>query len=291
MKRLPLAVIVAIATALFVSSAHGASFTVEVSGTGKPVILIPGLGCSAEVWHETAAHLNKAGYQTHALTLAGFGGTKPLANNSQFLATVREDLAAYIRDKKLDHPVVIGHSLGGFLALWLAETNPDLPSKVISVDGLPFLTALMNPAVTREGAEHAADTARKRLNASSPEDFKKAQRDAVTSMVTSPENVEREMQVAVTADRTAFTEAMAQMTLIDLRPDLPKIKAPVLVLGSWILYKDYGATHDSATQLYATQFVNFPAVKLVMNDTARHFIQLDTPDWFYNQVDQFLQAK
>ena len=110
-------------------------------------------------------------------------------------------------------------------------------------------------------------------------------------MVTSPEHAARETKVAATADRAAFTEAMVEMTVTDLRSDLPKIKPAVLLLGAWIAYKDYGATHDSTTQLYAAQFANFPAVKIVMNDTAKHFIQLDTPDWFYNQVDQFLQSK
>jgi pimeloyl-ACP methyl ester carboxylesterase len=286
MKSFTFAIIVAITTA----TAHAASFTVEVSGTGKPVILIPGLGCSAEVWQETVAHLNKEGYQTHALTLAGFGGTKPLPGD-HFLATVREDLATYIRDKKLDHPVIIGHSLGGFLALWIAETNPDLPGKIISVDGLPFLTALMNPAITPEGAQNAGTATRKQFNAASDDQFHQLQKQSVESMVTSPENAARETKVAATADRAAFTEAMVEMTVTDLRSDLPKIKTPVLLLGAWIAYKDYGATHDSTTQLYAAQFANFPAVKIVMNDTAKHFIQLDTPDWFYNQVDQFLQSK
>jgi len=286
MKPFTFAILVAITTAI----AHGASFSVEVSGTGKPVILIPGLGCSAEVWQETVAHLNKEGYQTHALTLAGFGATKPLPGD-HFLATVREDLAAYIRDKKLDHPVIIGHSLGGFLALWIAETNPDLPGKIISVDGLPFLTALMNPAITPEGVQNVGAATRKQFTSVSDDQFQQTQKQYIKSMLTSPENIAREEKVSATAARSAVTEAMVEMTVTDLRPDLPKIKAPVLVLGAWIAYKDYGATHDSTTQLYAAQFANFPTVKLVMNDTAKHFIQLDTPDWFYNQVDQFLQSK
>jgi alpha-beta hydrolase superfamily lysophospholipase len=162
---------------------------------------------------------------------------------------------------------------------------------VISVDGLPFLTALMNPAIAIEGAQNVADATRKRLDAGSGDEFTKMQKQYVESMISAPENMQREVKVAATADRGAFTEAMVEMMLIDLRPKLPCIKIPVLVLGAWIAYKDYGATHDSTAQLYAKQFENFPAVKLVMNDTAKHFIQLDAPDWFYNQVDQFIQAK
>ncbi len=268
------------------------SFTVEVSGSGKPVILIPGLGCSSEVWRETVVHLNKEGYQTHALTLAGFGGVAPLPTpNDHFLATVREDLVTYIKTNKLDHPVVMGHSLGGFLALWLAETNPEIASRIISVDGLPFLTAIMNPTITPEGVKRVAADTRNQFESATDEQFKQRQRASVASMIVAPENVEREMKVAALADRNTETEAMVEMMSTDLRPQLTAIKAPVLVMGTWISYKDYGATHESGFQLYSAQFGNLPTVKLVMNDTSKHFIQLDAPDWFYNQVDQFLQGK
>jgi hypothetical protein len=49
------------------------SFGVEVSGAGRPVILIPGLGCPGSIWQATVAHLAPAA-QVHVLTLAGFAG-------------------------------------------------------------------------------------------------------------------------------------------------------------------------------------------------------------------------
>lgn len=110
------------------SACHTPSFTVDVQGHGRPVILIPGLACSAEVWNGTVEHLTSEGFETHALTLAGFGGTPPI-HSGDYLKTFRDDLAAYIRQNKLDHPVVIGHSLGGFLALWFAAAIRISPAK------------------------------------------------------------------------------------------------------------------------------------------------------------------
>src|SRR5690348_15221990 len=49
------------------------AFTVRVSGSGPPVILIPGLACDGNVWDATAAHL-AATHEVHVLTLAGFAG-------------------------------------------------------------------------------------------------------------------------------------------------------------------------------------------------------------------------
>jgi pimeloyl-ACP methyl ester carboxylesterase len=92
------------------------------------VILIPGLGCPASVWRDTVAHLHGLGYQTHALTLAGFAG-KPRIDRPLARTTV-EELAQYIRDRHLVAPVVIGHSLGGTLAYWLAAREPGLVGAV-----------------------------------------------------------------------------------------------------------------------------------------------------------------
>jgi pimeloyl-ACP methyl ester carboxylesterase len=280
--------------ALFVTSLSAEqrktpSFTVDVEGQGKAVILIPGLSCSAEVWNGTVQHLNGEGFQTHALTLAGFGGTPPIHADSHYLQTVRDDLASYIEQNKLDHPILIGHSLGGFLVLWTAASYPSLPGKVISVDGLPYLAAVINPTITPEGAKNMAASMAQSI-VSGPEDKYKADtKQTLESMITSPQNVDRELKVALTADRATSAEAMKEMMETDIRPEMAKIQVPVLLLGSWIAYKDYNVTHDSTLALYSKEFAGHPGTKIVLNDTSRHFIQLDDPEWFYRQIDAFIK--
>src|SRR5436190_6728080 len=95
------------------------SFAVEVTGKGRPMILIPGLASSGKTWDTTVAHY-KDKYECHVLTLAGFAGQPPIHLDS-FLQTVRDDIISYIRDDKLQKPIIAGHSLGGFVALWIAE--------------------------------------------------------------------------------------------------------------------------------------------------------------------------
>ncbi len=276
------------AASLTAEERHMAAFNVDVEGQGAPVILIPGLGCSAEVWNETVQHLNAEHFQTHALTLAGFGGI-PAIHADHYLQTVRDDLAHYIQQYKLDRPVIIGHSLGGFVALWVAAEYPDLPGKIISVDGLPYLAAIINPAITPEGAQNMAANIQKSIVSTPAPQYEAMQRQTVASMVTSPANVERELKVDLTSDRNTVGQAMYEMMTTDIRGEMGKIKVPVLVLGTWIAYKDYGATHDSTAALYAKQFEKLPGTKIVLNDTSKHFIQLDAPDWFYEQIDAFMK--
>src|SRR5580704_4477500 len=107
------------------------SFHVDVTGHGQPMILIPGFASSGKTWDSTVAHY-KDHYECHVLTLAGFAGEPRI--EAPFLETVRKDLAAYIRANKMNKPVIVGHSLGGFLALWLAEQEPNLVGPLVIVD-------------------------------------------------------------------------------------------------------------------------------------------------------------
>ena len=59
-------------------------FTVEVKGTGKPMILIHGIYCTGDVWKETVKYYEKK-YECHVITLAGFGGTTPHTTETIFL--------------------------------------------------------------------------------------------------------------------------------------------------------------------------------------------------------------
>jgi len=258
------------------------SFAVTVTGKGTPIILIPGLSCSGAVWDDTVEHL-KDRYQCHVLTLAGFAGQPRIP--APFLETVRNDLAAYIRNQKLDHPVIIGHSLGGLLALWLAAHDPDLPGPLIIVDSLPFLPASFMPTATAETTKPMAEQMRAGMAVARPQ-FVTNSIPRVRMMVTKPADFDRIMSWVKTTDPLAAGDAMFDLFTHDLRGDIAQIKSPTLVLGAWIAYKDY-ATREEVEGTFRKQYTQLKNCQIVMADT-RHFIMLDNPQWFYQQVDTFL---
>src|ERR1700689_4316516 len=129
------------------------SFHVDIIGKGKPMILIPGFASSGKTWDSTVARY-KDRYECHVLTLAGFAGEPRI--EAPFLETVRKDLAIYIRKNKMEKPVLVGHSLGGFMALWLAAKEPDLVGPLVIVDSLPFLAAVMQPGATADSGKPKA---------------------------------------------------------------------------------------------------------------------------------------
>ena len=258
------------------------SFAAKITGRGQPVILIPGLSSSGAVWEGTVKHL-KDRYQCHVLTLAGFAGQPRIP--APFLETVRNDLATYIRDQKLDHPIIIGHSLGGFLALWLASHDPALPGPLVIVDSLPFLPAASMPSATVETARPMAEMLRASLAVARPQ-FVTNSEPWVRTMVTKPADFDRVMSWVKTTDPQAAGDAMFDLFSHDLRDDVARIKSPALVLGTWTAYKDY-ATREEVERRFRNQYTQLKNCKLIMADT-RHFIMLDDPNWFYQQLDAFL---
>ena len=260
------------------------SFAVNVTGKGKPMILIPGLSSSGHVWDGTVAHL-KDRYEMHVLTLAGFAGQPRIED--PFLETVRNDLAAYIRKNKLDKPVIVGHSLGGFLALWLASHDPDLVGPLVIVDSLPFLPAVYNPAATAESGKAMAEQMRAGMLKQTEEERLKAGEQFVRPMVTSAANFEIVSAWSKTSDIVAIANAMHDMFATDLRADVARITSPTIVIGTWIGYKEY-ATRDVTEKNFETQYALLKGHELILSDTARHFVMLDDPEWFYRTLDRFL---
>src|SRR4030095_5394825 len=96
-------------------------------------------------------------------------------------------------------------------------------------------------------------------------------------------------QWAVTSDRIAVADAMFDLTSRDLRDQLPALREPVLVLGSWYGMKGF-STREQVEATFRRQYAGTPRWSLALADTARHFIMLDSPEWMWAQMDTFLGA-
>jgi pimeloyl-ACP methyl ester carboxylesterase len=267
------------------NAAHPA-FKVDVTGQGAPMILIPGLASSGEVWDGTVARYCGSGrHQCHVVTLAGFAGVPAI--DTQLLPAVVQQLSDYIVANKFDRPVVIGHSLGGFIGMKLAADHPDQVGRLIIVDTLPALGATQMPSVTPAQLKEMASGMRQRMLAQDAAASAAGQLQMVRTMITKQEDLDRVIGWGRNSDRVTVINAMADMMGDDLRQDISRIKAPTLVLGSWIAYKDYGGK-PIFEQLYKMQYQQLDGVKVELADTARHFIMYDDPAWMYDRIDHFL---
>ena len=264
---------------------HGPlSFQVKVVGHGKPMILIPGLSCSGDVWDATVEHY-KDRYEIRVLTLPGFAGQPPIA--APILPRVRDEVIAYISNQHLDHPVVVGHSLGGMMALWIAATSPKSVGKVVSVDGVPWLPALTNPSATMASATKSGAFLRDSMATMDQAAFVNGMKQSLQYMVTSPSDFDRILATSAKSDPKSVGEAMYELYSTDLRPLMSQVQAPVLMLAEGAFFIT-PATQKTGLANYEAQIHAIPNHTLRMSFKARHFIMFDDPEFFFKQIDSFL---
>jgi pimeloyl-ACP methyl ester carboxylesterase len=254
-----------------------------VTGNGPPVIFIPGLTCDGHVWDAAIAHLGGK-VQAHVITLAGFAGKAPI--DKPLLPTVKDELVEYIKANHLDHPTVVGHSLGGFMTFWIAESAPDLIGRGIAVDGAPFLPALIDPNATVESVTAKAKAMTDGMRGD-PEKFAAGIRAFMGSMMHDPNKFPAVIDASAKSDAKTTADSMFFMFQTDLRPDLGKITAPIVTI---VADNDGQVPRDALESIWHAEIDKVAHHELVVIEHAKHFVMLDQPDAFNAALDKALSA-
>lgn len=259
--------------------------SVEVMGQGPDVVLIPGLASSREVWRETAQALASR-HRVHLVQLSGFAGEPWMHGEGPLWRPAVAEIARYIETAGLERAAIIGHSMGGATGLLLAQDRPELVSRVMSVDSLPFFGALQGPDATPEiVAPVAEQMARMTLEADDAA-FRAGQQAMAQGMSRDEAARAAIVEWSMTTDRRALATAMTELFTADLRPGLSAITTPV-----WAVYAadaEGGAPAAMADAVWTREYADLPGVRLERVDGSRHFIMADQPEAFMALVREFL---
>lgn len=259
--------------------------SVEVVGSGPDVILIPGLGSSREVWRPLATRLS-ATYRVHLVQLAGFAGEPWIHGDGPFVAPEVAELARYIQAGGLERPAIIGHSMGGFSGLMLAQSYPERIGRLMIVDALPFYSALFGPTITPEQARPFAARAAAGILSADEAGFRAQQTQTAQGLARDPATREAIVEWSMASDRHAFATAMTEVMTTDARPGLAAMTTPVTAL--YAVDANGGPPPAMAQALWEREYAALPGVRLIRVDDSRHFIMADQPERFAALVDQFL---
>ena len=247
-------------------------FSVQVQGDGPDVLLIPGLTAGRGVWSGTVAALPS--YRYHLLHVAGFAGEPARGNRTgAVVGPLADEIIRYIETRGLRRPAIVGHSMGGILAMMIGARRPELAGRIMVVDMLPQPAGLLGGSaagwgpLTNSFRNMISSPGGQRLFAN------------IMNAFTPPGSTNRR------SDADVVGRAMHELAATDMTPQLPRIRAPLTVVYASPDPRARAAIDRQFTSAYA------PArgARLVRIDGAGHMVMLDQPSRFHTALLRFLR--
>jgi pimeloyl-ACP methyl ester carboxylesterase len=256
--------------------------SVVTRGNGPDIILIHGLASHSDVWAQAANALDDR-YRLHLVQIHGFAGFPRSSADTLVAAPAAREIARYIRERGLTRPALIGHSMGGTIALMVAAREPTIPGRVMVVDMVAFMGAVFGqPNGTVESLRPIAEQTRTQLLSAS--------NDMLTQMVATMTRSDSMrpmlLNYARTSDRRTVAQAMYEIMLTDLRPELSRITVPLTVL--YVVPPNVALSPEQFSAELKRIYSNAPNVTLVRIDESNHYIQIDQPARFVAEVQKFM---
>ena len=120
-----------VSTQHLIPTPDGGRLYVEECGAGRPVLLLHGHGASMRTFSLMAARLAAGGCRVIAMDQRGFGRSSPVPPMFGFPGLV-DDAATVLEHLDLRSAIVVGHSMGGGVALGLAVDRPEVVAQRVA---------------------------------------------------------------------------------------------------------------------------------------------------------------
>lgn len=259
--------------------------SVQVVGTGSPIILIPGLSSPRGVWDGVVPELAKR-HRLYLVQVKGLGGDAPGANlDTPILDGVISDLHALIQREKLGRVAVVGHSMGGLAGLMLTKAHSGEVARLMVVDALPFVGAIFVPGATVDMLKPQAEQMRDQMVSLHGSTVP----DAVAQSIAATNALKPASQAKVAAwtkasDMRVSGKALYEDMTTDLRGDLATIAVPITLVYPWA---DARLPQARADAFYRAEYATAPSVSFVGIGDSGHFVMLDQPEAFAQALAAF----
>ncbi|MGJ8477984.1 alpha/beta hydrolase [Sphingobium yanoikuyae] len=242
---------------------------VTVRGSGRDVLLIPGLASGPGIWNGVTGQM--PGYRWHLVHVRGFAGLAADANGSgPVVQPVADEIARYIAAAGLRRPAVVGHSMGGTLAMM--QGLKGLASRVMVVDMLPAGAAMVGG--TANGMGYLADQLSQYFTGTA------AGRRYLAQIVAQAPGAEG-------SNPEVIATALRDLANTDLGPQLGRIGVPMSVV--------YAVGTDQAqsveiTRRFRAAYAAKKDAKLMPIGPSGHVVMADQPTRFNAALGNFLKG-
>jgi N-formylmaleamate deformylase len=242
-------------------------------GRGRPpLVLLPGITSPAASWEFVGERLAET-HDVYILDNRGRGLSQGGADLSYRLDDSARDTEELIRTLGLDRPALVGHSMGGRIAVRLAARAPGCVGKLVLVD----------PPVSGPGRRAYPLPLNWYLDSIDAVSRGQGFEEMKKNLPWSDEHLELRMEWLPTCDKTAIIESHRSFQDEDIHGDLPKIAAETL-----LMYAEKGGT---VTEADASEIMGLlKKGRKQRIDGVGHMIPWDDLDAFVSAVRTFLAS-
>ena len=221
------------------------------------IVLIHGLGGSAAVWDDVIPFLRNT-FKVQVFELAGHGSTQPVGDDS--IVRESERLGEFIDKVGFVYPTLVGHGMGGMIAMQYALDHPADVHRLIVMDSAPKQlisdeekAAVGNALI----ADYDRFVASRYLHMS--------EKEAVTDRI---------VDMALRTDSATFVSLLMSSFDFDLTGRLGTLSVPLLVIGSELMFP---AADSSRHLLEHYGFNHARSLSFKRIGKAGHYMMLDEP--------------
>jgi pimeloyl-ACP methyl ester carboxylesterase len=248
----------------------------KIEGEGKPFIIIHGFLGMSDNWKTLGLQFAQLGFQIHLLDMRNHG--KSFHSDEFNYEIMVEDVKAYINFHQLQHVTLLGHSMGGKIAMLFATIYPEYVEKLIIADIGPKYYAPHHQTILE--ALNAVDFSKKPNRSEVDEIVSKYITDFGTKQFLlknvywkSPEELGFRFNLPV------FNEKISEIgTALPFENQFDK---PVLFLRGD--KSDYILDADFETILH-----HFPLAIIKTIPNSGHWLHAENPYVFYSEVEKFV---
>ena len=266
-------------------TANDASYYVQAEGSGKSLVLLHGFTGSSANW---AGHLSPFAerYRVFAVDILGHGRSDAPADPARYhMENVADDIAAILIELKAAPFHLLGYSMGGRLALFLAVTYPTLVQSLILESASPGLETAEERRQRHRQDEQLADW----IEQEGIDAF--VQRWQQLPLFASQQNLPPSVRANLYRQRRQNTtqglanslRGMGTGAQPSLWSNLPELEMPVLLLAGELDPKFVAIAQQMAAQI--------PSARLMVVAEAGHTVHLERPELFDDVVLSWLDEQ
>lgn len=244
-------------------------------GQGQPLIIIHGLFGMLDNWLSFAKRL-AVDYKVYIPDMRNHG--RSFHSEEHTYDAMAKDLHRFYTTHSLDHIVLIGHSMGGKVAMQFAQMYPECMDKLLVVDVAPAASRFRNEAVIK-----ALESLRIH-ELSSRDEADEALKHHI------PSGIIRQwlLKNLYRTGPTSFAWRFNLDVLLASIGNMEKATDKAVFYGPTLFVKGAASDHISASD---TAMINrlFPSNELVTIADARHWVHYDQPEMLMQVVEGFLR--